>query len=438
MDEHEASQAMSGLQPLLVGNGLNDLLRDLYGSQQSQSIVVGVFAGNRSAYAAVGKNRSPDVPPESLRFEPGCITKLFTDSLVSQAASAGRLDMDAECSSYLRTSNSSSALSGITLRHLMEHTHGIDCPAITRMPFQANGHIDSQQLLEAFGTYPKLARPGAIYSYSHIGGWILGAVLERCYGAPYRQVLEKRLFEPLGMQINRKDALSATGAMYLCPASGGDLQISVRDMLEFLKSNLANDHKTVFSVSEAIAISQVRPLGGWTTFERGIRGGWKYYSGGWFGHDATIRGGTTFVRVQPYAGVGIAISAIGTVAATVASKVFCNVLPEFSELRMPRMLTLEEEKAQDLEKYVGVYDCAVTRLAINTFGENLLNIVASKNAGALNTAVPPLAAVLRPAHENIFFPRPNFPRFMPIIQFIADEDGVFRFIWNGSRIWSRR
>ena len=66
----------------------------------------------------------------------GCLSKLFTATLVAKAMRAGRLShdtpiaqlLDLECASATR------CLDDITVTHLLEHTHGLDDSTLAAAP----------------------------------------------------------------------------------------------------------------------------------------------------------------------------------------------------------------------------------------------------------------------------------------------------------------
>jgi CubicO group peptidase (beta-lactamase class C family) len=58
--------------------------------------------------------------------------------------------------------------------------------------------LTTDQWIAAFGSLPLLDQPGERFRY-HTGAMIAGVLIERVAGAPFGEVLRKRVFEPLGM-----------------------------------------------------------------------------------------------------------------------------------------------------------------------------------------------------------------------------------------------
>ncbi|MDR0328293.1 MAG: beta-lactamase family protein [Planctomycetaceae bacterium] len=86
----------------------------------------------------------------------------------------------------------------ITLAMALSHTAGLEF--IT--PFQERHSIDSLPLSRYVTTVvmtPLRTQPKTAYHYSNMGINLAGAVVERVSGIPFEEFLQKRIFEPLGM-----------------------------------------------------------------------------------------------------------------------------------------------------------------------------------------------------------------------------------------------
>lgn len=92
--------------------------------------------------------------------------------------------------------------STITVRHLIEHTSGlpdfVDLWDLMGLPI--DGVYDEEDVLRALRRHPVLTgKPGARYSYTNSGYFLLGLIVKRVTGASLRAFAEARLFRPLGM-----------------------------------------------------------------------------------------------------------------------------------------------------------------------------------------------------------------------------------------------
>jgi CubicO group peptidase (beta-lactamase class C family) len=86
----------------------------------------------------------------------------------------------------------------ITVRQILSHTSGMPFASAMEQPT-----LDLLPLRDAVRSYaltPLLFEPGSKYQYSNAGINTAGRIIEVVSGKPYEEVLQKRLFEPLGMK----------------------------------------------------------------------------------------------------------------------------------------------------------------------------------------------------------------------------------------------
>jgi len=103
----------------------------------------------------------------------------------------GRLELDAPISRYL-PEFSGGDRDAVTVRHLLAHTAGLPAGATPR------GATPDARLASLIRT-PLERSPGAKVEYSDVGFVVLFAALERSAGEPIPALLERRVWEPLGM-----------------------------------------------------------------------------------------------------------------------------------------------------------------------------------------------------------------------------------------------
>ncbi len=139
-------------------------------------------------YADV-KTKAP-ITGDSL-FEIGSITKSFTAITLMQLMDEGRFDPQAPITKYLPWFAVQSKFAPITGHHLLTHTAGIPNyrPDLASMPYATYSLRD----------FEVSYAPGKHYWYSDIGFQTLGYVVERIEGVPYHTVIERRIFNRLGM-----------------------------------------------------------------------------------------------------------------------------------------------------------------------------------------------------------------------------------------------
>ncbi|KAF0650189.1 MULTISPECIES: serine hydrolase domain-containing protein [Streptomyces] len=137
--------------------------------------------------------------------EIGSLTKVLTGTALVRMAAAGLLDVDDPVERWLPAAPPS----GITLRHLADHTSGLP-----RLPPALGPRRDPYApfTAEALGaTLPRLDRlatrpAGEGTEYSNLGYAVLGAALAAAARQPYPDLLRAHVLEPLGVA----DAVAVT------------------------------------------------------------------------------------------------------------------------------------------------------------------------------------------------------------------------------------
>lgn len=124
-------------------------------------------------------------------FEIGSIGKSFTALAVLQLVEAGVVDLAAPVATYLPWFAGQSAFAPITVHHLLSHTAGLS----SGTDFTPSAMYEPYALRELTAAYA----PGEHFHYSNVGYKTLGYLLEAVLGQPYREILQTRILDPLGM-----------------------------------------------------------------------------------------------------------------------------------------------------------------------------------------------------------------------------------------------
>jgi CubicO group peptidase (beta-lactamase class C family) len=149
--------------------------------------------------------------PETV-FQSGSMGKQFTAMAVMTLVEEGKLSLDDRISKYLTTP---SGWSRITVRHLLTHTSGLgDYPE----DFSLQKNYTENELLKMIAAQPLGFAPGDKWNYSNLGYVTLGILIHKISGEFYGDVLQKRIFGPLGMKntriINEADIIPNRAAGY--------------------------------------------------------------------------------------------------------------------------------------------------------------------------------------------------------------------------------
>lgn len=146
-------------------------------------------------------NMEWEIPNEAnTKHRLGSITKQFTGMLIMQLVEQGKLSLDGKITDYLPDYPKETG-DKITLHHLLTHSSGIfnytNIPTFfseqSRDPYTPEGFLSVFQDLEL------QFEPGAQYSYSNSGYFLLGVIIEKVTGKTYEAVLKEQIFDPLGM-----------------------------------------------------------------------------------------------------------------------------------------------------------------------------------------------------------------------------------------------
>ena len=141
-------------------------------------VVVGLRCGAQSTFVELGP-RAASFESSRAPIRVGCLAKLFTAMLARHAFDARRLAPDEQVSNLLPAGAARRALGGISVRQLLEHTHGLDDSLLSTMPRDLRGRVDIEALALELRAAAPLAPPGLLYSYGNAGAWVIAAVLER-------------------------------------------------------------------------------------------------------------------------------------------------------------------------------------------------------------------------------------------------------------------
>ncbi|HEY1098508.1 MAG TPA: serine hydrolase domain-containing protein, partial [Myxococcota bacterium] len=133
----------------------------------------------------------------STSFRLASITKTFTALAIMQLVQDGELDLDTPVTTIVPSLPAS--LSAVTVRHLLNHTSGIRHYPLKGEERAWRKHLTTAQTLAVFADRPLAFAPGQRFLYTTYGYDVLGAVLEAKTGTAYADVVDERIFSPLGM-----------------------------------------------------------------------------------------------------------------------------------------------------------------------------------------------------------------------------------------------
>ena len=149
------------------------------------------------AYGQARLSPAMDATPQ-MQYSIGSISKQFTAAAVLLLAQEGKLTLDDPVSKYLPELTRARE---VTIRMLLSHTSGYqdywpEDYVMTSMMVPTT----AQHILDVWGKRPLDFDPGTRWQYSNTNYVIAGRIVEQVSGMPLIDLLEKRIFLPLGME----------------------------------------------------------------------------------------------------------------------------------------------------------------------------------------------------------------------------------------------
>ena len=158
---------------------------------------VAIVQGNRivhlKGYGTANIETGEKITPDTL-FRIGSTTKIFTAAAVLTLVDEGKLDLSKPISAYVNGLDPS--IGSITTHQLLSHTAGLGD--------RGSGHGSHDD--SALGSTMRALKgdiieltPGEIFSYSSLGYWLAGFVLEQISGKAFSDAVDERVFQRTGM-----------------------------------------------------------------------------------------------------------------------------------------------------------------------------------------------------------------------------------------------
>lgn len=165
------------------------------------SASIAVIKDGKIAYVRAYGHSSLDpatpAQPEA-RYSIGSVSKQFLSMAILLLVQDGKLKLDDPVAKYLPDLTRAK---DITIRQLLSHTSGYQdyYPLDYVAPFMTKP-VTPDQIIDRFARIPLDFEPGTQWQYSNTNFVIAGRILEKVTGASVTSFLEKRIFQPLGMQ----------------------------------------------------------------------------------------------------------------------------------------------------------------------------------------------------------------------------------------------
>ena len=297
---------------------MSDQRQRLLDVAQAEGRLTSVVGAVFDRYGAVWAGGAGDAPGLDGQYRIGSITKTLTAVLVMQARDEGLLGLDDPLAQHL----GDIGYGEVTVREALAHTSGMQSEP--RGPWwERTRGGDFGALVAANDGSGRVAGPGEWFHYSNLGYGLLGEVLARVHGVPWRRLVAERLLGPLGMRatsylprpgaqpgwsvdhftgIRVHEPLTDTGAM----APAGQLWSTLGDLVTWGQL-LAGAHPHVLGTASLAEMRQpVTP-----DYGLGLMLG-LHPGGRLVGHNGSMPGFLAALHVDPDSGIGSVVLANAT------------------------------------------------------------------------------------------------------------------------------
>nr|BFF17978.1 serine hydrolase [Promicromonospora thailandica] len=293
-------------------------------------------------------------------FQIGSITKVWTATVVMMLVDEGAFGLDTPVATILPGLELSSpeVTAGVTVRHLLTHTSGIDGDIFTDT---GRGDDVLEKYVALLADAPQNHPLGVTWSYCNSGYSLLGRVIEQVTGQTWDAAMRERLFTPLGLARTvtlPEEALlhgaavghvegGATAPVWQLPRSlgpAGLVTAPVADVLAFARLHLtggvAADGARLLSSGAAAAMARHQaelP----DKYSLGDSWGLGWIRFGWddrrvIGHDGNTIGQAAFLRVLPEEGLAVTLLTNGGHTRDLYEDLYREIFAELADVEMPR------------------------------------------------------------------------------------------------------
>ena len=151
-------------------------------------------AGGKTALILTGSETPRHIPAEDTCYRVASITKMAVALAALRLEEDGKWSLDAPLARALPAAADCPELEGVTLRHLLSHTSGLNDPP------------DYDTLMQRDLPFPEVlpglrfAPPGESFRYSNLGFGLIGCAMEAVTGLPVSEALRGLVFAPLNLR----------------------------------------------------------------------------------------------------------------------------------------------------------------------------------------------------------------------------------------------
>lgn len=347
-----AAAAAGGPDDALLRDRVVALAEATMKSTPIAGIAIGVARGDETLFAGgFGfADLEQQVPAtEHTFFRLASVSKQFTAAALLQLAEDGVVALDDPITKQLPAFRAPGGT--ITLLQLLNHTSGI--PSLTALPdFRRRAPFmrTPDEVIALFDGLPADFAPGTSLEYNNSAFVLAGEIAARAAGTTYAELIQSRIFAPLGMEasgyadesrlIPRRARGYAvdSGKLVNCepfnmvvPGGAGALGSTASDLLKWARALPALE---VVGDESFARMTAPTALEGGITVPYGLGMALGHADGApWFGHGGNIEGFNTWIEWLPEqdAAIVVLVNTEGQHAEALARRIARLLLPEKEE-----------------------------------------------------------------------------------------------------------
>lgn len=301
-------------------------------------------------------------------FQMASVSKIPTTIAALQLVEQGKLDLDADISTYVDVPIERKFDDPITLRNLLTHTAGFEERVGEQWTYGQNVKVDLEQDVT---TDPptQVYQPGTVPAYSNYGLILVGYIVQKVSGLPFGQYVADSVFTPAGMDSSTynqplpEDLADRMATGYVTtgePGRGfwtgagpaGALSSSGNDMAAFMNAQLGGTLLSPAMEDLAWNRGLESPFGGNAM-------GLGYFLGQRHGHETVWHAGDweyfhSYMELYPVDNIGVFVAVNGEGVDAKGGAIRSTLLQGFADryLNAPEAPTFSDPAAVERAKEV--------------------------------------------------------------------------------------
>ncbi len=239
---------------------------------KAPGLSVGLYTGGKDRFYNFGTTEigKANTPSEKTLYEVGSIAKTFTSVVLATALSEKRISLDDDIRKYLKGDYPNLEYGGhpVRIAHLASATSALPDWLPPTPEEITKAHPDSVSYLREriYGSFTRQdfytalrqatldTLPGAVRKHSNAGGDLLTYALESVYQTPYRELVERHVFEAFQMQRSAFTpfrsgvtdlAIGYNGNAVRMPYMSNGFSSTAADLLKYMKTHLEGKNERV-------------------------------------------------------------------------------------------------------------------------------------------------------------------------------------------------